>query len=304
MNPLGGVLPPQATAASHVRYHIAQEIVTLCPPMLGQEVAVTGSVSKGWADDSSDIEQIFYVQILPTLQERDTWLHEIGAGEILHDEAPLEDGSIWSTFRFRDIWVEAGWQTFNQQEELLSHILMGQILDHHRLILAEVTAHALSLRSEGQLSRWQHQLLHYPAVLAHRLVEEATELWKFPHLLTARWTLIDRNEPWRLAEVLVRELHQLLRVLFAVNHQWEPEWKWIRQTTATLVLKPEHLMERIEAIWTSEDAAHRIAACFQLIYDTLALLPPEYDVLPALHAIHESINTHPTVYHKITPQSE
>jgi hypothetical protein len=286
------MLPPGATAASQVRYRIAQALATLCPPALGQEVAVAGSVSKGWADDTSDIEQIFYVQKLPTLQERDTWLHQIGASEILHDEAPLEDGSIWSTFRFRDMWVEAGWQTFSQQEELLSHILTGQILDHHRLILAEVTAYALSLRSEGYLSRWQHRLVHYPPALAHRLIAEATELWRFPHLLTARWALIDRNEPWRLAEILVRELHQILRVLFAVNHQWEPEWKWIRQTTATLVLKPEHLMERVEAIWTSENAAQRIAVCFQLIYDTLALLPPEYDVVQALRAVRESLELH------------
>ena len=292
MNPPPGMLPPQATAASQVRYHIAQALATLCPPVLGQEVAVTGSVSKGLADDTSDIEQIFYVQKLPSLQVRDAWLHQVGVSEILHDEAPLEDGSIWSTFRFRDMWVEAGWQTFSQQEELLGHILTGQILDHHRLILAEVTAHALSLRSEGHLSRWQHQLLHYPPALAHRLVADTTELWKFPHLLTARWVLIDRNEPWRLAELLVRELHQILRVLFAVNHQWEPEWKWIRQTTATLVLKPEHFMERVEAIWTSEDAAHRIAVCFQLICETLAFLSPEYDVMQALRAVRESLDLH------------
>jgi hypothetical protein len=292
LNPSADMLPLTATLVSHARYRIAQALATLCPSALGREVTVTGSVSKGLADDTSDIEQVFYVQTLPGIQERDAWLHQIGANEILHDKAPIEDGSIWSTFRFRDVWVEVGWQTFSQQEELLHHILTGRILDHHRLILAEVTMHALSLRSEGHLARWQHQLLHYPPTLAHHLVANATELWKFPHLLAARWTLIQRNEPWRLAEVLVRELHQLLRVLFAVNHQWEPEWKWIEQTTATLVLKPEHLMERVVAIFAEADAAHRITVCFQLIYDTLVLLPPEYEVGQALRTIRESLDLH------------
>ncbi|GCE29822.1 hypothetical protein KDA_53060 [Dictyobacter alpinus] len=75
------------------------------------------------------------------------------------------------------------------------------------LILAEIITHALILRSEGHLSRWQRQLLQYPPALAHRLVADATELWKFPHLLTGWGALLDRHEPWRLAEILVRELH-------------------------------------------------------------------------------------------------
>jgi hypothetical protein len=107
LNQSADLLPRQATSASHVRYRIAQALAALCPPVLGQEVAVTGSVSKGLADDTSDIEQVFYVQNLPDIQRRDTWLHQIGAKEILHDEAPIEGGSIWSTFHFRDVWVEA-----------------------------------------------------------------------------------------------------------------------------------------------------------------------------------------------------
>jgi hypothetical protein len=136
LNQSAGTLPLQATPASYVRYRVAHALAALCPPVLGQEISVTGSVSKGLADEASDIEQVFYVQKLPDIQERDAWLHQIGASEILHDEAPIEDGSIWSTFRFREVWVEAGWQTFSQQEALLRLILIGQILDHHRLILA------------------------------------------------------------------------------------------------------------------------------------------------------------------------
>ncbi len=105
-------LPSQATATSHHLYHTAQQLATLCPLHLGQEIVLTGSVSKGLADEQSDIEQVFFVENLPFQPERDAWLHQIGACEIVHDEAPITDGSIWSTFRFQDVWIEAGWQTF------------------------------------------------------------------------------------------------------------------------------------------------------------------------------------------------
>jgi hypothetical protein len=51
-------------------------------------------------------------------------------------------------------------------------------------------------------------------------------------------------------------------------------------------------MERIETIWTPDAAAHRLAVCYQLIYDTLALLPSEYDVAEALHTVRESLDLH------------
>ncbi|HEY4387373.1 MAG TPA: hypothetical protein VGN34_23205 [Ktedonobacteraceae bacterium] len=61
MNHSTNALPFQSTLASRVRYRVAQELVELCPPNLGQEISITGSVSKGLADDFSDIEQVFYV---------------------------------------------------------------------------------------------------------------------------------------------------------------------------------------------------------------------------------------------------
>lgn len=285
-------LPFHASPASHARYTIAKALTTLCPVELGQEVAVTGSVAKGWADDASDIEQVFYVQKLPDTQERDGWLQQIGAENILHDENSIEDGSIWSTFRFQGVWIEAGWQVIERQETLLKQILMGQVLDHQRLILAEVTTHAFPLRSQGYLSTWQHLLQHYPPDLAYSLVNDAIELWRFPHVLEARWVIVQRKEPLRLAALLVGEVHRILRILFAANHQWEPDWKWIRQATDTLAIKPDACSERIDAIFCEQNDLHRVAACLQLMYDTLVLLPATYNVERALITIRESLRMH------------
>jgi hypothetical protein len=282
----------QATPASHLRYQIAHILAELCPVALGQEIIVTGSVSKGLADEFSDIELVFYVSELPGILERDTWLRQIGAADIIHDEDSIADASIWSTFRFRDIWIEAGWQTFRTHEDLLQRILAGQVLDHSRLILAEITARALPLRSEGVLARWQQELVQYPSVLAPKLIFEATDMWRFPHLLTSRWASVARNDPLKLTGVLVSEVQRLLRVLFAANQQWEPEWKWISSITSTLAYQPDDLLERIEIICTEKDLAQRVRVCFQLIYDVLSLLPPEYDCTQARNTMLASLDLH------------
>ena len=52
-------LPPHASAASRARYQIALELAQRCPSALGKECILTGSSSRGIADESSDIEQVF-----------------------------------------------------------------------------------------------------------------------------------------------------------------------------------------------------------------------------------------------------
>ena len=84
-------LPPDATAASHLRYQVAHELAQLCPPSLGHEIVLTGSTSRGFSDDLSDIEQVFYVETLPPADERDQWLHGIHATNIIHDGEAIED---------------------------------------------------------------------------------------------------------------------------------------------------------------------------------------------------------------------
>lgn len=284
-------LPPGASEASRLRYEQAQELARFCPPSLGQEIALTGSASVGLADEHSDIELNFWVDTLPSPDKRAHWLREAGATDITIDQMPIEDGSFWVTCRYRGIWIEAGWQEIRAQEELLGAILAGEVTEHARLMLAFIIQHAVSLRSGGLFVNWQQRLAHYPDALQARLIEEASLLWTFPHLLISWWTLPQRDEWLRLHAILVRELHNALRVLFAINRQWEPEWKWIAQMTRSLALKPDRLAERINEVFASppEQSLH---LCLQLIYETLLLVPPPHDVSRALAALEDSLRLH------------
>ncbi len=290
-------LPPDATAASHLRYQVAQELAQLCPPSLGHEIVLTGSTSRGFSDDLSDIEQVFYVETLPPADERDQWLHGIYATNIIHDGEAIEDGSSWSTFHFHDIWVEAGWQPLSKHEENLHAILAGEIIDHDHLKLAATIAHAIPLHSKGFLARWQQELAHYPEALPAKIIYAAIQFWAFPHILETRWILIHRNERDALAGRLLRDVHNVLRILFALNRQWEPDWKWIKYVTRDLAIKPEQLAERIHLIFSSSTPEQSVATSQMLMYDTLLLIPPQlalapYVVSQACIAIQESLRMH------------
>jgi hypothetical protein len=257
---------------------IAQELADRCPPALGQEILLAGSVARARADAYSDIEQIFYVSSMPSRADCDSWLTDIGVERIVHDDEPLRDLSRWSAFRYRGVWIEAGWQVISQHDAWLRQIVAGQILEHSLLILAEMTTTARSLRTQGWLARWQETLAHYPDLLQTRLAQDALEPWRFPNLLAARWAAAAREDHLALAERFVRDVHGVLRILCALNRQWEPEWKRLRDLTVSLPLKPASFLERLAGIFSTDPAVDRIAGCFQLMQETLDLLPASFPV--------------------------
>jgi hypothetical protein len=284
-------LPPGASAASQRRYALACELARLCPSHLGQEIALTGSTSLGLADDHSDIELNFWGETIPSPAARRQWLAAAGATDITLDEHQIADGSFWVTCRFRGIWIEVGWQSIKTQEELLQAILAGDFAQHERLLLGFVIQHAVPLRSNSLLDDWQTRLTQYPDALQARLIEGTRWAWMFPHILLSWWALPQRDERLRLHGILVRELHNALRVLFAINRQWEPEWKWIAHITGGLAIKPERLAERINEVFSSPPE-QSLRLCLQLIAEILRLVPPPYDVSLALATIEQSLSTH------------
>src|SRR5438874_9948776 len=102
------ILPHGATAESQIRCQMASELVSRLPQVLGQEVAVTGSVGHGLADEDSDIELNFWVEVLPPQNEWVEWLKAAGATDLVVDAEPIETGSSWVTCRYSGVWVEAG----------------------------------------------------------------------------------------------------------------------------------------------------------------------------------------------------
>lgn len=286
------VLLQGATDASNRRYELAVTLVASCPLALGRAIALTGSVARGTADEASDIELNCWVEELPSADARASWLRAAGASDVLLDADAIADGSLWATCRVGRTWIEIGWQTIAAQDALLSAIRAGQVMDRGRLVIASILAQAVALRDADLIAHWQQALADYPAVLQARLISAATEVWTFPHLLAARWALVQREDQFALAQRLVGGVQDALRILYAINRRWEPYEKWTAMTIETLPIKPDHLAARIDAVFVAPRPAERLAVCLTLLRDTLMLVPPPYDVTRAIATIDASLRVH------------
>jgi hypothetical protein len=265
-------LPAAATEASITRYTLARELVQDCPPGLGPKIALTGSVARGQADEDSDIEINFWVASVPSSDDREAWLRSTGAADIEIWKDPLQDGSTWATCTFAGAAIELGWQSREALEAFLTPVLAGESTDPARMALAAGVAQAVALRTEGFLDGWQHLLASYPDALQERLIHSAVFPWQYPfeHRVLAR-----RGERIALVERQVRELHRVLRILFALNRQWEPDWKWASAMASTLAVKPKRLREWIDAVFSAVPR-EGVRALLDLILDTLATCWPRH----------------------------
>jgi hypothetical protein len=191
-------LPPGATAASRHRFGVAQRLAQTCPAALGGEIAVTGSVALGVADAAADLELNLWTEALPSVATRSDWVERIGGAEARIAPEPWSDGSLNATFRYGDVWVEAGWMTRDALDETLRAILAAEVLGHARLQLAWVVERAVPLRTAGGLGAWQERLTAYPELLAERLIETNTRVFQLPHAMRGRWTYCRRVQPLAL----------------------------------------------------------------------------------------------------------
>lgn len=287
-------LPPNATEASRVRLELARDLVWSCPPDLGGEIAVTGSVSRGIADDRSDIELSFWADAMPADAVCRSWLRSVGAADFSPGSlVESTDDSRWITCRYRDVWVEVGWNLIEPFERLLGRIVSGEVTSHECLALARMVQDAIPLRTSSLLARWKATVLTYPDSLTERLVRDNTEVWSDPHAPLVRWALLARNQRYALAMRLSWDVQNILRILWAINRQWDGDWKWTDERSLDLLVKPARLSERINDVFSLVDGAVAIRTCFTLIEETLLLVPDEYDVSAALTSIRGTLTAGP-----------
>lgn len=132
---------------------------------------LTGSVSRGVADDLSDVEMMLLSDELPPVTE-------IAAALDVFDLGEIPDGRGW--------WIAAtvGGESFEvfgwaraRAEERIDGILAAEIVDHTRISTAEGIAHGVALRTSGRITEWKRRLSHYPEPLVEAIVLDAIGDW-------------------------------------------------------------------------------------------------------------------------------
>ena len=236
---------------------LAQRVADALPPDV-IEIVLTGSVSRGVADDVSDIEMLVVTEEQLSLEE---------AFELAR-RAGLEERDSWGdpstpmrrVFGYRDgLPVETIWWSRELAEELFAS---GAA--------AEAIANGVALRTSGLLVRWQERLADYPDSLAAERIEKAAERWG-GFTPAGLLTLVRDDVALARMEWLVESAQRVLAIVFALNRVQQPTAKRLAARVEPLAIKPERLAERIEEALGERDPRRALAVMTELQLDTVRL---------------------------------
>jgi hypothetical protein len=254
-----------ATARSVELRSIAQAIADALPSTV-DEVVLTGSVSRGVADDISDIEMLIVTQSELGLEDCFALAAACGVTDLgtwgqqgvptkrvsgYRDGAPIE--LIW--------WSRA------HAASAIDAIFAGDLS-----ATADAMANGVALRTSGLLAQWQERLRNYPDELARAWIEDAALKWGGFHA-AGLLTLLRPGERLALLEWMVDDAARIVRIVFTLNRVWQPTLKRVADRAATLTHKPERLAERIEEALTEPDPLRALLTMIELQLETLALAP-------------------------------
>jgi predicted nucleotidyltransferase len=270
-----------ATARSEELRALAQRVADSFPPEI-VEVVLTGSVSRGVADDVSDVEML--VVTSEPLELDDAYALARGAG--------LEGLDTWGTQGVpakRVSGYVAGepfelifWPREFAEEEF-ERVLGGKLSSS-----ADALAHGVSLRSSGLLGNWQERLRAYPEELAAARIEGAALPWG-GFTPAGLLTVIRPGERLSLLEWMLDGAVRVLRIVYAVNRVWEPTTKRLAVRVEPLAIKPERLAERLDEALTEPDPRRALLLLTKLQLDTVRLAPDGPNVVRARRWLAEGV---------------
>jgi predicted nucleotidyltransferase len=224
------------------------------------EVVLTGSVSRGVADEFSDIEMLvvtekqlsleeaFELARLAGLERRDSWGDPSTPTRRVSgylDGQPVET-IWWSRELAQELFANGG--------------------------SAEALAGGIALRTSGLLGDWQERLADYPDQLVAERVEKAAERWG-GFAPAGLLTIVRPDCALARMEWLVESAQRVLAVVFALNRVHQPTAKRLAARVEPLPVKPDRLAERIEEALTEPDPRRALAVMAELQLDALRLAP-------------------------------
>jgi hypothetical protein len=244
---------------------LAQGLADAFPPEV-IEVVLTGSVSRGVADEVSDVEMLVVTSAPLSLE----------AAFALAGGAGLAGLDTWGTqgvpakrvsgYREGQPFELIFWPHELAEEEV-DALLGGKISSS-----ADALANGVSLRTTGLLAEWQSRLRDYPEELAAARAEEAALPWG-GFTPAGLLTVIRPGERLSLLEWMLDGAMRVLRIVYAVNRVWEPTTKRLASRVEALAVKPERLAERIEEALTEPDPRRALLTLTELQLETVRLAP-------------------------------
>jgi predicted nucleotidyltransferase len=255
-----------ATERSEQLRDLAQRVADALPLEVAEEVVLTGSVSRGVADEVSDIEML--IVTAEPLELAACFDHARAAGLEELDTWGVQGTPTQRVFGYREgVPIELVWWSRAHAESSVDAILRGDTSSG-----AEAIANGVALRTRGSLTRWQARLSDYPEELAIAQIEDAALTWG-GYAPAGLLTLVRPGEQLARTERMVDDASRLMRIVYALNRVWEPTSKRLAARVALLAVKPDRLAERLEEAFSEADPRRALLVMTELQSETVALAP-------------------------------
>jgi Domain of unknown function (DUF4037) len=245
---------------------LAQRVADELPAAVVEEVVLTGSVSRGAADEVSDIEMLVVTSERLELEECFGLARAAGLDGLDTWGPPDEYSRRVSGYR-EGVPLELICWPREYAEARIEGVLAGEAP-----ATADALVHGVPLRTRGLLAAWQERLRAYPQELAAAQIEEAALRWGGFAPAGLR-TLMRPGDHLALTEWLVDAATRILTIVFALNRVWRPTTKRLSARVAPLETKPDHLAERIEEALIEPDPQRALRVMTELQLETVLLAP-------------------------------
>jgi predicted nucleotidyltransferase len=245
---------------------LARRVADAIPSEVAEEVVLTGSVSRGMADELSDIEMLVVTRE-PLALERCFALAEAAGLERLDTWGPRGGVEHRVSGRCDGVPLELIWWPREHADARIDALLGGDPSS-----AADALVHGVPLRTAGLLAAWQERLAGYPPELAAARIEAVALPWG-GFAAAGILTIARPGERLALAEWLVDCATRVLAIVFALNRVWPPTSKRLAARVAPLAVKPDRLAERIEEALAEPDPRAALVVMTELQLETVGLAP-------------------------------
>jgi hypothetical protein len=254
------------TAASKALREVALRVADGLSPSVAEEVVLTGSVSRGVADEFSDIEMLVVTREALSLDECFALARGAGLAGLGTWGAP--DTVVRRVSGTREgVPIELIWWPREHAEAQVDTLFSGELTSS-----ADALAHGVALRTAGRLAAWQERLRAYPLELAAAQIEAAALPWG-GFAPAGVLTLLRPGDRLALVEWLLDGALRVLTIVYALNRVWPPTAKRVAARTQTLAVKPDRVAERIEQALSDPDPEQALLVMTELQLDTVQLAP-------------------------------
>ncbi len=255
-----------ATTRTEELRTLAQAVADALPAEVAEEVVLTGSVSRGVADEVSDIEMLVVTSDPLELAECFDLARAAGLDGL--DTWGPRDGQARRVSGYRErVPLELIWWAHEYAEARIDAVLAGEASS-----TADALVHGVPLRTSGLLAAWQERLRKYPPELAAAQIEEAALRWG-GFTPAGLLTVARPGERLALSEWLLDAAGRVLTIVFALNRVWLPTTKRLSARVAPLALKPDRLAERMQEALTEPDPRRALRIMTELQLETVLLAP-------------------------------